>query len=60
MYIYLSVCEDSDFYFLIYLWLCWVFSAVGGLSLVAEAGGYSVAEGGLLVVVAAFVPEHRL
>ena len=58
MYIYLSVCEESDFYFLIYLWLCWVFSAVGRLSLVAEVGGYSVAEGGLLI--AAFVPEHRL
>ena len=29
------------FYILIYLWLCWVFVAARGLSLVAASGGYS-------------------
>ena len=28
-------------YFLIYLWLCWVFVSVRGLSLVAASGGHS-------------------
>ena len=60
MYIYLSVCEESDFYYLIYLWLCWVFIAVCGLSLVMEVGGYSVAECGLLIAVASLVAEHGL
>ena len=29
------------FFFSSYLWLCWVFAAVRGLSLVAVSGGYS-------------------
>ena len=31
----------SEFFFLIYFWLCWVFVAARGLSLVAVSGGYS-------------------
>ena len=31
----------SLFFFLIYLWLCWVFVAAHGLSLVAVTGGFS-------------------
>ena len=31
----------KKFYLLIYLWLCWVFVSVRGLSPVAESGGYS-------------------
>ena len=29
------------FFFLIYFWLCWVFVAARGLSLVVASGGYS-------------------
>ena len=37
-------------YFFIYFWLCWVFVAVCGLSLVSTSGGYSLVEvGGLLI-----------
>ena len=39
-----------------YFWLCWVFVAACGLSLVAASGGYSW----LLIVVASVVAEHRL
>ena len=40
---------------------CWVFVAVGGLSLVAASRGFSLAElCGLLIVVASLVAEHRL
>ena len=45
----------------IYLWLCWVFIAALGVSLVAECEGCSqVAVLGLLIVVASLVGEHRL
>ena len=48
-------------YLLIYFWLCWVFIAAHGLSLVAECRGYSqVAVGGLLIAVAFPVVEHWL
>ena len=41
-------------------WLCWVFVAGHGLSLVVASRGYSLAAGcGLLVVVASLVVEHR-
>ena len=50
-------------------WLCWVFvaahglslvAASGGCSLVAASGGYSlVAIQGLLIVVASLIAEHR-
>ena len=39
-------------YLFVYVWLLWVFPDARGLSLVAVHG--------LLVVVASFVPEHRL
>ena len=44
-------------YLFIYFWLCWVFVAVRGLSLVAVSGGYSSLW--LLIVVASLV-EHGL
>ena len=44
----------------IYFWLCSVFVAVRGLSLVAASGGYSVAVRRLLIAVASLVAEHRL
>ena len=50
----------SVFFFLSF-WLCWVFDAAHGLSLVAESGGCSpVAVRGLLTVVASLVVEHGL
>ena len=43
------------------VWLCWVFVAVSGLSLVAASEGYSlVAVRGLLIAVASLVAEHWL
>ena len=52
-----SLCrKDFNFcvvLFIIYFWLCWVFVAVQGLSLVAESGGSSLfAVCRLLVMVA--------
>ena len=45
----------------IYLWLCSIFVAACGLSLVAESGSDSpVAMRGLLVVVASLVVGHSL
>ena len=45
----------------IYLWLCWVFVAVCGLSLVLASWGCSLAAVcRLLIAVAALVAEHRL
>ena len=45
----------------IYFWLCWVFVAVCGLSLVVASGGYSlVVVHRLLVAVASLVSEFRL
>ena len=49
--------------FIIYLfiWLCWVFVAARGLSLVAASGGYSfIAVRGLLIAVASLAAEHGL
>ena len=44
-----------------YFWLCWVFTAAHGLSLVSESGGYSlIVVHGLLIMVASLVAEHRL
>ena len=43
------------------VWLCWVFVAVSGLSLVAASEGYSlVVVRGLLIAVASLVAEHWL
>ena len=44
----------------IYLWLCWVFVAVRGLSLVAGSGLLFVVVHGLLIAVASLVAEHGL
>ena len=60
--------EFLDFIFLffknlfIYFWLCWVFIAAGGLSLVAASGGCSSLRctQGLLIAVASLVVEHGL
>ena len=47
--------------FIIYFWLCWVFVAARGLSLVAASGGYSMLQlRGLLIAVASLIAEHRL
>ena len=44
-----------------YFWLCWVFIAAVGLSLVVESGGYFlVVVGNLVVVVASHTVQHRL
>ena len=46
----------------LFFWLCWVFIAVCGFSLVVPSGGYSLAavEPSLLVVVTSLVAEHSL
>ena len=35
------IIRKTLFFFLIYFWLCWVFIAACGFSLVAASGGYS-------------------
>ena len=48
-------------YICIYFWLCWVFAAEHGLSLLEVSGGYSlVAMCRLLIEVASLIVEHRL
>ena len=48
-------------YLFIYLWLCWVFVAVRGRSLVVASGGLLfVAVCGLLIAVTSLVAEHGL
>ena len=48
-------------YLFIYLWLCWVFVPVHGLSLVVASRGYHLAVvRGRLIAVASLVAEHRL
>ena len=60
-----STSSSAFFFFLInlfiYLWLCWVFVSVRGLSLVAASGGpLFIAMRGPLTVAASLVAEHRL
>ena len=51
----------SFVYLCIYLWLCWVFVAVCGLSLAVVNGGYSPAVVcRLLIAVTSLIAEHRL
>ena len=52
----------KHFYLLIYFWLCWVFVAARGFSVVgAREGGYSlVAVCGLCIAVASLVAGRRL
>ena len=41
-FFFLIICFNFlKFYLFIYLWLCWVFVSVRGLSLVVASGGYS-------------------
>ena len=50
-----------EFLFIYLFWLCWIFVAVNGLSLVVLSGGYSlISVNGLLIAVAPLVVEHRL
>ena len=50
----------SNIFFLSF-WLCWVFVATCGLSLVVASGGYSlVSVCRLLTAVASLAAEHRL
>ena len=45
----------------IYFWLCWIFVAACGLSLVVASGGYSlVAVRGLLIEMASPVVQQEL
>ena len=54
-------CKTFMIIVFIYLWLCWVLTAMRGLSLVAPSRGYSQVVGhGLFIMVASFVAEHRL
>ena len=49
------------FIYFIYLWLCWVFVSVRGLSLVVASGGHSSLRcAGPLIIAASLVAEHRL
>ena len=55
---------------ILYFWLCWIFVAAGGLSLVAEGGGFSSLQRvgaslhcrvwGLLALVSSLLAGHRL
>ena len=48
-------------FLLLYLWLCWVFVVLSGLSLVAASGGYClVTVRGFLTAVASLAAEHGL
>ena len=47
-------------YLFIYFWLCWVFTALCGLSLVAASGDCSVTVHGLLIMAGSLVAEHWL
>ena len=50
------VLKISCKYFHLLIWLCWVFVAACGLSLVAASGGYSLVEvRGVLIAVASLV-----
>ena len=50
-----------NFYLFIYLWLCWVFVSVRGLSLVVASGGpLFIAVRRPLIIAASLVAEHRL
>ena len=53
--------QHFSFFFFFNFWLCWVFVAVHGLSVVAEIRGYSlVAVHRLLIAVTSVAAEHRL
>ena len=51
----------KNIYLFVYFWLCWVFVAASGLSLVVERRGYSlVAVLRLLITVASLAAEQQL
>ena len=51
----------NKYIYLFIYWLCWVFVAVHGLSLVAASGGLLFIEiRGLLIAVVSLVAEHGL
>ena len=53
--------QAVSIFFLIYLWLCWVFVSVQGLSLVVASGGpLFIAVRWPLTIAASLVAEHRL
>ncbi len=52
--------EDKEIIPLFYFWLCWVFVAACGLSLIAMIGSYFLAVHRLLTVMNSLVVEHRL
>ena len=47
-------------YLFIYLWLCWIFVSVRGLSLVAASGGHSSSRCAGLLLSRPLAAEHRL
>ena len=59
-------CSFFIFIFKFYLWLCWVFVSVRGLSLVVASGGHSSSRcaglslSRLLTIAASLAAEHRL
>ena len=60
-----EIVSDSSFfkifiYLFIYFWLCWVFVAACGLSLVVASRDYSLLWCQLLIAVASLVVEHGL
>ena len=56
------VCEPIylSIYLFIYLWLCWVFVSVRGLSLIAASGGHSSSRCAGLSLSRPLVVEHSL
>ena len=57
--LYLFILNFGFIYLFIYLWLCWVFVSVRGLSLVAASGGHSSLRCAGLIIAASLVAEHR-
>ena len=41
LYLFIYLFKDNQMFLFIYLWLCWVFVSVRGLSLVGARGGHS-------------------
>ena len=57
----MKVFKNKFIYLFIHFWLCWVFVAVCGLSLIVVSSAYSfVVVCRLLIAVVSLVAEHRL
>ena len=52
--------KKINLFFINSSWLCWIFVAVCGLSLVSESGGYSLVMICRLLMVASLAVEHSL